>query len=499
MTNRKYKMNELKWRFLIGLLFLATFSGFSQHYEISISMKTKNDTVILGHIFANDKKLYSDTVIVLKNGKGVFKGNRVLPKGLYFIYNNKRKFDILIGDNQKFGIETDTTDFINRTRFTNSSDNDVFYDFMRSDIQRAIKSHQLSEQFKEAADDAEKNAIREQAMELNKQKQALLQKLVRENEGLYVSKFLKALMPLELPVPPKDEQGRITDSTFLYRWYRAHFFDHLNIYDPDMLRTPLYEEKLVDYLKWFTQAHIAIYPVDTVNAENDRILTKAMHNKEVFRCVLAVIYTHFGSSDLMVRENIWVHLVDKWYVPYADWANVEEMKKNADKVRATLIGKLAPPLEDLQWLPLEHFKAAELDTAIKNDIYAGKIIPDFRKNIQSKYLAIIFWDVTCGHCKEAMEKLWEVYEACKDKGLQVIAIQVLQQKDSKAKWIDFINNHGMYDWINAWIIYNQEGRDLYETSGVPITYLLNEKKEILFKRVQPEQIKGFMEAMAERK
>ena len=486
----------LRWSFLIVLLFGATFSGFSQHYEISISIKSKNDTAYLTHIFAKDdpKKLYVDTVIVLKNGKGAFKGKKILPKGLYYIYNDNRRFQILIGENQKFGIETDTTDFFSRTRFTNSPDNDAFYAFMRHDIQRAAKSQQLNEQFKNAAGDAEKNAIRKQAQELNHERQELMQRLIRENEGRYVSKFLKTLMPLELPEPPKDEQGRVADSTFLYRWYRAHFFDHLNIYDPDMLRTPLYEDKLVEYLKWFSRNH----PLDTICAENDRILAKAIHNKEVFRCVLAIIYTHYGGSDLMIRENIWVHLVDNWYVPHADWANVEEMKKNADKVRATLIGKPAPPLDDLQWLPPDHLKAAAMDTAIKNDIYAGKIIPDFRKNIQSKYLAIIFWDIGCSHCKKAMQELWEVYEACKDKGLQVIAIQVLQQKDSKAKWIDFVNEHGMYDWFNAWIIYNQKWRDMYETSVVPIIYLLNEKKEILFKRVQPEQIKGFVEATAKR-
>ena len=240
MTNCSYHINKLRWRSLIVLLLLAKFSGFSQNYEISISMKTKNDTVMLGHIFAKDdpKRMYVDTVIVLKNGKGVFKSNKVLPKGLYFIYNDKKKFDILIGEDQRFGIETDTTDFINRTRFTNSPDNDAFYAFMRFDILRAAKSQQLNELYKNAADDAERNNIRERFQELNKERHELMQKMVRENEGRYVSKFLKTLMPLDFPEPPKDEQGRITDSTFMYRWYRAHFFDHLNIYDPDMLRTP---------------------------------------------------------------------------------------------------------------------------------------------------------------------------------------------------------------------------------------------------------------------
>ena len=473
---------------LFVFFLLTTFSCFSQGYEIRISMKTGNDTVYLAHVFAKEDPVWRDTVIVLKNGKGLFEGNKMLPKGLYYIVNNKRKYEILIGDNQKFGIEADTTDFVHNTRFISSPDNDVFYLNIRDNIQRGKKKQQLSEQYQNTSDDAEKKAISEQWQALDKEKMALIEKLISDNEGLYVAKILKAVLPLELPEPPRDDQGRITDSTFVYRWYRAHYFDNYDIYDPDMLRTPMYEKKLADYLKWFSMNH----PVDTTCAETDRMLTKAFANREVFRCVLALMYNHFAQSDLMIRENIWVNLVDKWYVPHADWgADVEKMKKDADKVRATLIGKVAPPLEQLLALPPGHFKAAALDTAIKNDIHAGTIIPDFRKSIQSKFLAVLFWDINCSHCKKTIQELWEVYEAYKDKGLQVIALQT--HWEGKAKWIDFINEHGMYDWINAWIIYDNKWHDLYEASGVPILYLLNDQKEVMFKRVQPEQIKSFME------
>ena len=460
------------------LLLLTTFSGFSQ-YEISISMKARNDTVYLTHFFAKEESLILDTSIVLKNGRGVFKGNKVLPKGLYCIVNDKRKlFQILIGDSQKFGIDVDTTDIINNTRFISSPDNNAFYVHLRDNIQRGKKQQQIREQYQNAVDDAEKRAITEQMQELYKEKMALTHKLINENEDLFVSKFLKAVIPIEIPEPPRDDQGRITDSTFQYRWYRAHFFDNFNIFDPDMLRNDMYEKYLTDYLTWFSRSH----PVDTTCTEFDRMLNKARHNKEMFRCILAIMYNHSAKSDLIVRENFWVHLVDNWYVPYADWADVEEMKKAADKIRPTLIGHPAPPMEQMLLLPPEHFKAAALDTAIKNDIHAGKIIPDFRQNIRSKYLVLLFWDVTCSHCKKTIQELWEIFESCKDKGLQVIAVQTLLGREAKVKWIDFINEHGMYDWLNAWIIYDMKWHELYiHGEGVPKVYLLNEKKEIMLR------------------
>jgi len=466
---------------LFVLFLLATFSGFSQ-YEISLSMKTRNDTVTLIHVFAKEQSWYPDTTIVLRNGKGVFKGNKVLPKGLYAIYNDKQKLDFLIGDNQQFGIEVDTSDFINKTRFISSPDNDVFYEHIRDNNQRGKKQQQLREQYQNTADDSEKRTIVEQLQTLYNEKLALTQKLINDNEDLFASKFLKGILPLQIPEPPRDEQGRITDSLFQYRWYRTHFFDNFNIYDPDMLRNDMYEKQLTDYLTWFIKYHLSI-SIDTIYAEFDRMLTKAKPNKEVFRCVLATIYNHCINSNLIIRDNFWVHLVDNWYVPYADWStNIEDMQKAADKIRPTLIGKLAPPLEQLLWLSPDHFKAAALDTAIKNDIHAGRIIPDFRKNIQSKYLVLLFWDVSCSHCKATIQELWEIFEACKDKGLQVIAVQTLIGREGKVKWIDYINEHGMYDWFNAWIIYDLKWHELYiHGEGVPKVYLLNEKKEILLR------------------
>ena len=441
---------------------------------------------MLTHIFAKEQpSAYLDTTIILKNGKGLFKSNKVLPKGLYSIYNNRRKFDILIGENQRFGIEADTTDFIHLNRFTSSPDNDAFYDFLRFDIPAQIKLRQLSEQYQNTVGDTEKKAISEQWQELSKERMGFIKNIVNENEGLYVSKFLKAMfVPLELPVMPPDDQ---------YRWYRAHFFDNFNIYDPDLLRTPLYESKLTDYLTWFSRSHLP----DTVCAELDRMLTKAKADKGVFQCVLATILNYFSSkTELIAHDNFVVHLVDNWYVPYADWANVEELKNFADKVRPTLIGKLAPPLEQLLVLPPDHIKAAALDTAIKNDIHVGAIIPDFRKSINSKYIAILFWDVSCSHCKSTIQGLWNVYETCKDKGLQVIALQTLRSKEGKAKWIDYLNEHGMYDWVNAWIIYDNKWHDIYiYDAGVPKIYLLNEKKEIILKgNLDPQEIQSRIEA-----
>ena len=474
---------------------MATIPVFSQKYEISITLKSRNDTVILGNYFANaNTKIVVDTV-VLKNGKGIISGNKKLPKGVYFLLNDRKLFDIIIGDNQQFGIVTDTADFVNNTKFASSPENDIFYEFQRFNTDRGKQYQQLVEQYRAAATDADRNAIRDKIQSLNKERIEYIEKQVDDNKGLFVSKFLKALIPPDthLPDPPKDDQGRITDSTYVYRWYRAHFFDNLDIYDPDMLRTPFYDKKVLEFLTRVIPQHH-----DTISAEADKMLAKAKANDDIFRCVLITIFNHYVQSKVMVHENVWVHLAEKWYIPHANWSTAtdeykETLKKEVEKKKPNLIGKPAPPIEMLQALPPEHFKAAALDTAIKFDLYAGVSIKDFRQSVKGKYTAILFWDSGCSHCKKDIQELFQIYEEYKNKGLVVITVQTLNSKEGKGNWIDFVNEHSLFGWTNAWAPYSSKWRELYDVSMTPLLYLLDEKETIIGKRLVPEQIKDFID------
>ncbi len=475
-------------------LFILTITPvFSQGYEISISIKSKSDTVILGHFFARNSTLISDDTIILKNGKGVFKGKKNLEKGVYFIYTDKKKYDILIGNEQKFGVVVDTSDFANKTRFTSSVENDVFFEFQRYNAARNQQWQQLSEQMKTVTTEQEKQNIHTQMQTLYRERNDYIRKLADGHPELYVSKFLKTLIPVDAPEVPKDAEGRIIDSLYMSRLYqyRARFFDNFNIYDPELLRTPNYEDKLLEFIGgWFIPQH-----PDTICAVVDKILAKTQGNDAMFRCVWAILWNHYTSSKVVTHENVWVHLAAKWYIPYASWASADDIgkiKKEVEKRTPNLVGKPAPPIEMLMVLPPEHFKAAMLDTAIKNDLHAGSPMNDFRKTVKSKYTVLFFWDYNCGHCKQAILELFKVYEEYKSKGLQVITLQEVNTKEAKNKWIDYVNEHNLFGWIDAWSPYSNKWRDLYNVSSFPTLYLLDEHGTIISKNIGIDHIKEFI-------
>ncbi|MDR1864210.1 MAG: DUF5106 domain-containing protein [Bacteroidales bacterium] len=475
-------------------LFVPTiFPAFTQGYEIKISFQGRNDTVILGHYFAKpDMLIPNDTVVLDRAGKGVFKGGSTLDRGVYFLINDRKKlFDIMIGDEQKFEISLDTTDLINKTKFKSSVENEVFFDFQRMNIQKGVRLHELRQEYEAAAGDKKKELLR-QMQQLNRDRLAYIRQLADGNPGTFVRKFLQALIPADSDLPdyPRDADGKITDSTYVYRWYRAHFFDRFDIYDPDMLRTPLYEEKVMEYMTKVIHQH-----PDSVCAEADKILAKTRANDEMFRCVLVLLFNHYLKSEVIIHENVWVHLADKWYIPYASWSSadyIEKLKKEVKDRTPSLIGKQAPPLEMLMALPPDHFRAAALDTAIKFDLHAGVNIKDFRQSLKSKYTAILFWDIGCAHCRKTIQELFEAYDSLKEKGLTVITVQVVNTKDAKGKWIDFVNEHQLFGWTNAWSPYSVKYRTLYNVSTFPYIFLLNEKEEIIGKRLVPEQLKMFV-------
>jgi thiol-disulfide isomerase/thioredoxin len=126
-------------------------------------------------------------------------------------------------------------------------------------------------------------------------------------------------------------------------------------------------------------------------------------------------------------------------------------------------------------------------------LHAGVNIKDFRLSLKGKFTAILFWDYSCSHCKKTIQDLFAIYEDLKNKGLTVIAVQTVNTKEAKGKWIDFVNEHQLFGWTNAWSPYNVKYKDLYDISSTPQIFLLNEKEEIIGKRLVPDQLKMFIE------
>lgn len=470
------------------ILILSLFSlvpVFSQKgYEIKVKIHGFKDTsIILGHHFA--KSMYpDDTVRLDKNGVGVFKGKTPLPQGMYIVFlPSKNYFDIIVGDNQVFEVENDTADLFKNIKFKNSPDNQLFYDYQFFLMKKREEVRKLQEARKNAKTEEEKTKIAAQIAAIDTEVKAFKEKATTQNPNSFIAKFIKATQDIEVPEPPKDAQGRITDSLFQYRYYRTHYFDNFDISDGRLLRTPLYEDKIMTYIEKVIPQFI-----DTINKEVDFLIEKSRTSPELFRYMLVTLFNHYGKSQIMGFDGIALHIGEKYYVKEATWADtayIKKLKKQIEEKSPTLIGKIAPNIELIE-VPVEHFMHAADDTSQKRAVH--NLGPVFNlKMINKDFTILYFWDVDCGHCKKETPLMRDVYKRLKDKNVELVSVCLVFSEENKIKWVNFVNENQLYDWKNAFYPYSIKFKELYDIQSAPQLFILDKNKKIIAKRISPEQ------------
>lgn len=491
MKIMKHILYRLSVVLLVIFTYLTGYSNQNEGYQIKIKINNlKNEQVILGHYLS--KSMYpDDTVQVNDQGIGVFKGKQALPQGLYLVFLPSTKyFEIIIGNDQHFEVETDTANFVKNLKIKGSEENQLFLDFQLYMLEKGKDMKALSEKHEAAETEGEKKKIREKIKVLTDERKEKIRKMKETHPDLFVGTFLNATLDVEVKEPPKDENGNVIDSTWTYWYYRNNYFNNFDIGDSRLLRTPLYEDKMMKYLN-----EVVPQIPDTLILEVDKIIDQTIADSALFRYVLITLFKHYGNSNIMGMDAVQVHIAKKYYIPMAWWSEekyINELKERVAILEPLILGKPAPNIE-LRGIPADHFKKAENDTALKKYPHAGSFFNIY--DVQADFTVLLFWEATCSHCKKAVPELYKIYQdTLKNMGVQVIAVSTLFGEDGKVKWTDFINKHKLYDWINAWNPYDYQYKITYDVRTTPQIFVLNKEKEIIGKRLDPNNVVELIDA-----
>ncbi len=524
---------------VLFILFGYCFNGFSQGYEIKVKIKhLKNDTVVLGHYFTKQAMLIpDDTVVLNRQGVGVFKGKEKLREGMYFVFlPSKRLFDILVGDNQKFTVENDTTDFVKNLKITGDKQNQIFADYQRFSAKQRKYTKELGEKHTKAKDKKEKDKITEEYKKVVKQISDRQNEIIAANPNSFFAKFLKSIQEVEVPKSIKTKEAQ-------YEYYKSHYFKNFDYKDFRLLRSPIYSGKLDFYLD-----KLIIPEPDSLIKEVDILLQNTKYDKELYRNMLVHLFNKYAQNKLMSHENAYIHIAEKYYIPDAEWSDrnfIEELRKRVDRAKRSLIGDIAPEIkvivlpkdevsvealkgslettkekgneflknESLINEKLKEYRANNkslTDSALRSRIIIQELamileqnlLPDFNgyislHNQKSKYTILYFWEPDCSHCREATPKFSKAYddEKLSDLGVEVIAVYLHRNINEWKRytrhigeWFDFVLKHNMLKWNNVWEPFGySEYRDKYNISSTPVLYLLDENKEIIAKRISYSQ------------
>ena len=445
-------------------------------YEITVTLKPYKDQYIyLGHYFGKTYPII-DSVKVDQQSRGVFKGKQALQGGIYLIgFPNKSGFfEILVDKQQQFSVTADSATLPNGITYTNSPDNELFARYQRMVSEKGMRINSLREVLKTVPTRADSTRLIDSLNTLDVDLRTSRDRLIEEHSGTFLASLLQAMrepvLPTELQQPANRE-----DSIKAFRYYRDHFWDGVNFWDGRLAYTTFFEDKLDRYFNQLVTPH-----PDSVNKEMDYMLGFASINPEMQRFLLLRFINRYYSQRYMWEDAVFVHLYEKYFSSKTyPWLSEQGKKTITERAYSLMANILGTPATDIE-LP---------DST-------GRTVSLFA--LQKQYTLVVFWDPTCGHCKETLPKIDSVYAArWKQDGVGIYAV-AKETEGTRADWLRFIAEKKIGHWSHVY--YSKEAEknrveknvpgysQLYDVQSFPTLYLLDKDKRIVAKKLSYEQM-----------
>ena len=465
---------------IFSLLFLLGAASYlfaqSNEFELKVTFKPfKRQFIYLGYHYGKQKPIF-DSVMLDDNSVGIFKRAKKLEKGVYLIgYPNKSGyFEVLIDKEQKFSVFADTANLIPSMKFEGSPDNTLFLQYQNYASIKGKEIENAKKQLTVSKTKADSTKWTDAVMKADKEIQQYRQDLITKNPDGTISALLKAMKNPVVP-PAAQHPGGKYDSTFAYRYFKDHYWDDTWFFDERLVRTSFFEEKLDEYFATLVYPH-----PDSVIKELDWMLAYATANDEMQRFLLVKFINRYITPQYMWEDKVYVHLFEKYFSQKEyPWLNEKGKKTIFDRyysMAANLFGSKAADIE----LPDSTDKTKSL------------------YSVSNPYTVVVFWDPTCGHCKETLPRIDSIFRAKWD-AEQVKIYAVAKETDgTKKDWLSFIGDHKLKGWEH---VYNSKEANetrvknnipsyyqLYDVQVVPTLYLLDKNKSILAKKIPFEQI-----------
>lgn len=457
--------------------FLILFSSISvagtdpQGCNIKITSKgLKEGSMCLLACYYGDKNYIKDSAKANAKGEVIFAAAEKYPQGIYlFVPPSKKYFDFVMDAGQNFSLETDTVDYIKHMKVKGSDENKFFYDYQIFMMSKQKQIEPLREQYnliKNNKDSAK--IVSDKISVIDKEVIDYKLSFIKNNPKTFVSQLFKAMEEPVIPEAPILANGK-KDSTFAYRYYKTHFFDNIDFSDDRLLKTPIFQNKVKQYLDKLTPQ-----TPDSIAISTDILIEKGRPNEEVFKYLVNWITYNYESSKIMGMDAVFVHIVERYHAkqqtPWIDSTQLYKVVNRAYTLKPLLIGKKTPAITMLDTL--------------------GKEVSLY--DVKAKYTVLIFWDHGCGHCKKEMPKLVELHKKLKEKGVQVYAVET---EDNPKEWKKFIRENEM-QFTN---VYQPDQykravtKKIYDIYSTPVIYLLDENKIIKAKRIDAEQLSNLID------
>jgi len=471
---KSVKMTKYFLSSLVLTLIIQTSLNAQDAYKIDFKVTGWKDTTVYLGYYQMGGTYIKDTAQVNSKGAFSFTGSKPLPQGIYFtVLGKTRIFDMVIGQSQKFSMETKTEDYIQNMVVKGDEDNALFFENMRYNIERNKEAEPFFKIVRDTTlNNDQKKGAKDALGKINDKVMARQDSLLKIYPTTLTARILKVNTDIKVPEAPLLENGKI-DSTFQYKYYKQHYFDNMDLADDALIRMPntIYWDKAKEYLdKLFIQ-----HP-DTLTKAIDAMVAIAKKNKETYKYLVWKCIGYYQDHSIMGLDEVYVNLYDKYFATgemdyWIDKKTVKNIGDYANKLRKAMIGRTAANL------------------MMQNENLEPRSLYD----VKSKYTILYFFDPDCGHCKKETPKLVEIYNspARQKLNFDVFAVSTDTSivgmkrfiKEMKAPWTTVCGPRSYFDTHFS---------ELYQADTTPMVYILDEKKKIIARKIGVEQIEDFL-------
>ena len=455
---------------VVSAVFCTSVCG--QGFRLTVKVPGYTEDELYLAYYLGDKQFIQDTA-TRNNSQFVFEGEDPLVPGFYLVVfpPDNAYFQLLIEEGDRdILVEVDPGQVQRPLRITGSEESRRFYAYVDFISERRPRAESLRKEL-DAAEPSKRQRIEKELETLNDEVDERQLAVIRERPQSLTAMLIAANREIALPEFTGSEE-EINDQRF--RYYRRHYFDHIPLDDPRVVRTPFLHEKIDYFINKLT-----VQSPDSISASIDLILSKMDPDGDVFKIYLVYFLNTYAKSKIVGMDAVYVHVVNNYYAKgMAPWTDEEQLSKiiqNARKLEPILIGRIAPDVQ----LQDQHDQTVTLH------------------GVDAPYTVLYFWAPDCGHCKKSIPHLIEFYEAYRDKGVEVLAV-CTKLRDEVAECWEAVENRGMHIWMNAVDpLLRSRYKQIYDVRVTPKIFVLDKDKRIVMKNIGAEQLPQVMDHLLE--